>query len=218
MAGAGDLTVRPTKIVCVGRNYVGHASELGNVVPDEPLTFFKPPSSLLATGSPVLIPPDVGRVDFEGEIGLVLGARAHRIREADAWDHVSGVVAANDVTARDLQKRDKQWTRAKGLNSFCPVGNVVDARDVDPHSIEVVTRVNGDMRQHGEASDMAFSIPYLIAYISHLMVLEAGDLVLTGTPEGVGPLVPGDRVDVELNCGSTVTNPFQAGDPVIYTG
>lgn len=212
------LTVRPSKIICVGRNYLGHASELGNMVPDEPLTFFKPPSSLLAPGAPVSIPSDVGRVDFEGEIGLIIGPRAHRVSEADAWSHVRGVVAVNDVTARDLQRKDKQWTRAKGLNTFCPVGNVVPAEGVDPASLTVVTRVNGEERQHGEASDMAFSIPYLIAYISHMLTLEPGDLIATGTPEGVGPLEPGDEVEIEVSCGSSVSNPCESGDPVIFTG
>ncbi|NNF27695.1 MAG: fumarylacetoacetate hydrolase family protein [Gemmatimonadetes bacterium] len=218
MEGASGVPVQPSKIVCVGRNYVAHASELGNTVPDEPLTFFKPPSALLPSGSPVLIPPDVGRVDFEGEIGLVVGTRAHRVPEADAWSHVSGVVAVNDVTARELQRKDNQWTRAKGFNTFCPVGNVVPAADLDPGGLGVVTRVNGELRQQGHAGELAFSIPYLIAFISHMMTLEPGDLIATGTPEGVGPLAPGDRVDVELNCGSTVSNPFEAGEPVIYTG
>ena len=218
MAGDAGLSVRPSKIVCVGRNYVAHASELGNTVPDEPLTFFKPPSALLASGSPVLIPPDVGRVDFEGEIGLVIGTQADRISEAEAWSHVSGVVAVNDVTARELQRKDSQWTRAKGLNTFCPVGNVVPASQVDPAGLAVVTRVNGEVRQRGEAHEMAFSIPYLIAFISHMMTLEPGDLILTGTPEGVGPLTAGDRVEVELNCGSTVSNPFEEGEPVIFLG
>ncbi|MDH3225096.1 MAG: fumarylacetoacetate hydrolase family protein [Gemmatimonadota bacterium] len=218
MADAALPPIRPSKIICVGRNYVGHASELGNTVPEEPLTFFKPPSSLLPSGGTVLIPSDVGRVDFEGEIGLIMGRRAHRVSEAAAWSHVSGVVAVNDVTARALQRTDKQWTRAKGLNTFCPVGNVVPAEGVDPVSLQVVTRVNGEERQHGEATDMAFSIPYLIAYISHMMTLEPGDLIATGTPEGVGPLAPGDRVEVEVSCGSSVANPCEAGDPVIFSG
>ena len=212
------VSVQPTKIICVGRNYVAHASELGNAVPDEPLTFFKPRSALLAAGSPVLIPPDVGRVDFEGEIGLVVGTRAHRVSEADAWSHISGVVAVNDVTARELQRKDNQWTRAKGFNTFCPVGNVVPAAGLDPSDLSLVTRVNGEVRQQGHSSELAFSIPYLVAYISHMMTLEEGDLIATGTPEGVGPLAPGDRVEVELSCGSSVSNPCEAGAPVIYTG
>ena len=205
----------PTKIICVGRNYVAHAAELGNTIPDEPLLFFKPPSSLLASGQPVRIPSDVGRVDFEGEIGLTIGRRASRISQSEAWDHVSGIVALNDVTARDLQRKDSQWSRAKGLDTFCPVGNVVDAEGIDPTTLEVTTRVNGEERQHGVASDMAFSIPYLIAYMSHLMTLEPGDLIATGTPEGIGPLQPGDEVTVELSCGSTVSNGFEAGEPVL---
>ncbi|MGI9628312.1 MAG: fumarylacetoacetate hydrolase family protein [Longimicrobiales bacterium] len=199
----------------MGRNYVAHASELGNTVPDEPLIFFKPPSAVTQTGAPVLIPPDVGRVDFEGEIGLVIGKRAHRVSEDEAWDFVSGVAAMNDVTARELQRQDDQWTRAKGLNSFCPVGNVVDSAGLDPDNLTVVTQVNGEERQRGVSSEMAFSIRYLISYISHLFTLEPGDLILTGTPEGVGPLDPGDEVTVEIDCGSTVSNPFVSGEPVI---
>lgn len=210
-----SLPERPSKIVCVGRNYVGHASELGNEVPTEPLIFLKPPSSLVDGGASIPIPPDVGRVDFEGEIGLVMGRRAHRVTEAEAWSYVSGVVALNDVTARELQKKDSQWTRAKGLDAFCPVGNVVPAGEVDPASLEVTTRVNGEERQHGRASDMAFSIPYLVAYVSHLMTLEPGDLIATGTPEGVGPVTAGDEVTISLSCGSSVSNPFVPGEAVL---
>lgn len=209
------LAERPTKIVCVGRNYVGHASELGNVVPEEPLLFFKPPSALLDGGAPVAIPPDVGRVDFEGEIGLVIGRRARRVSEAEAWSHVSGVVALNDVTARELQRKDSQWTRAKGLDGFCPVGNVVPARDVDLETLELRTEVNGEERQRAQAGDMAFSIPYLVAYISHLMTLEPGDLIATGTPEGVGPVAVGDQVTVTLSCGSSVSTSFSPGEAVL---
>ena len=199
----------------MGRNYALHASELGNTVPDEPLIFFKPPSAVIASGDRVVMPADVGRVDFEGEIGLVVGQRAHRVTTSDAWSHIVGVAAMNDVTAREIQRKDSQWTRAKGLNTFCPVGNVVDASGIDPNGLQVVTRVNGEERQRGQASDMAFPIPYLIAYVSHLMTLEPGDLMLTGTPEGVGPLDEGDEVEVEVSCGTKVTNTFVRGAPVL---
>ena len=203
---------RPGKIVCVGRNYALHAEELGGTVPSEPLIFLKPPSAVIAAGEPVRMPLDVGRVDYEGEIGLVVGRRCRRVSEAAAWDHLSGVVAVNDVTARTLQQKDSQWTRAKGLDTFCPVGNVVEASSVDPSTLTVTTRVNGDVRQHGTTGEMVFSISRLVSFISHVMTLEAGDLIATGTPEGVGPVAPGDVVEVALSCGSSVRNPVEGGE------
>ena len=202
----------PGKIVCVGRNYADHAAELGNDVPDEPLIFLKPPSALIGAGEPIRIPPDAGRVDYEGEIGLVVGRRCRRVPEEDAWDHVGGVVAVNDVTARDLQRSDDQWTRAKGLDTFCPVGNVVDAEAVEPERLALTTRVNGELRQRAEASRMVFSLRRVVSFVSHVMTLEPGDLIATGTPEGVGPLSPGDIVEVALSCGSEVTSPVEGGD------
>jgi 2-keto-4-pentenoate hydratase/2-oxohepta-3-ene-1,7-dioic acid hydratase in catechol pathway len=203
---------RPGKIVCVGRNYARHAAELGSDVPSEPLIFLKPPSAVIAAGEPVRMPPDVGRVDYEGEIGLVVGRRCRRVSEAAAWAYLSGVVAVNDVTARTLQNKDSQWTRAKGLDTFCPVGNVVEASSVDPAALSVTTRVNGDVRQHGTTGEMVFSISRLVSFISHVMTLEAGDLIATGTPEGVGPVAPGDVVEVSLSCGSSVRNPVEGGE------
>ena len=205
------MTPRPGKIVCVGRNYARHAAELGHDVPVEPLIFLKPPSSVIAAGKPVRMPADVGRVDYEGEIGVVVGRRCRRVSEDDAWDHLSGVVAVNDVTARDLQRRDGQWTRAKGLDTFCPVGNVVEAASVDPSDLSVTARVNGGVRQHGTTAEMVFSIPTLVSFISRVMTLEAGDLIATGTPEGVGPVSPGDTVEVSLSCGSSVLSPIERG-------
>lgn len=206
------MNARPGKIVCVGRNYAAHAAELGGEVPEEPLIFLKPPSAVIAAGDPVRVPPDVGRVDFEGEIGLVMSRRCRRVSEADAWSHVGGVVAVNDVTARDLQRKDSQWTRAKGLDTFCPVGNVVDAGEVEPGKLALTTRVNGEVRQQAGAELMAFSLCRLVSFISRVMTLEAGDLVATGTPEGVGPLSPGDIVEVSLSCGSSVSNPVEGGE------
>lgn len=203
---------RPGKIVCVGRNYADHAAELGSDVPSEPLIFMKPPSAVISAGDAVRVPPDVGRVDYEGEIGLVVMRRCRRVSEADAWSHVGGVVAVNDVTARDLQRKDSQWTRAKGLDTFCPLGNVVDAAEVEPDTLTVTTRVNGGVRQRGSADQMVFSLRHLVSFISHIMTLEAGDLIATGTPEGVGPLSAGDVVEVSLSCGSSVRNPVEGGD------
>jgi 2-keto-4-pentenoate hydratase/2-oxohepta-3-ene-1,7-dioic acid hydratase in catechol pathway len=191
----------------VGRNYVAHAAELGNEVPAEPLLFLKPPSALLAPGAAILIPPQSKRVDFEGEIAVRIGRRARDVAEARAWSHVGEVLPLNDVTARDLQRADDQWSRAKGFDTFCPVGEPVPAESLDPAALQVITRVNGEVRQHGYARDMAFSIPFLVSYISHVMTLEPGDLIATGTPDGIGPLAPGDEVEVEIPGVGSVANP-----------
>ena len=205
---------RPSKIVCVGRNYALHAAELGNTVPAEPLIFLKPPSALIPSGAAVRVPPDVGRVDYEGEIGLVIGRRCRRVSEDEAWSFVGAVVAANDITARDLQRTDGQWARAKGMDTFCPVGNPVDAASVDLSSLSLATLVDGRERQRASAEEMAFSPRRIVSFVSHMMTLEEGDLVLTGTPDGIGPLSPGETVTVELSCGSKVTNAVEAGDPI----
>ncbi|MGK7311009.1 MAG: fumarylacetoacetate hydrolase family protein [Candidatus Longimicrobiales bacterium M2_2A_002] len=189
---------RPGKIVCVGRNYVKHAEELGNTVPDEPLLFLKPPSALIGDGETIVRPPESSRVEHEGEIAVVIGARCRHVAEADALDHVVGLVALNDVTARDLQQKDSQWSRAKGFDTFCPVGPVAAAEGVDWDALEVTCSVDGQLRQQGRAGDMAFPIPFLVAYISRIMTLEPGDLIATGTPEGVGPLTAGCEVVVEV--------------------
>jgi 2-keto-4-pentenoate hydratase/2-oxohepta-3-ene-1,7-dioic acid hydratase in catechol pathway len=200
--------LRPGKIVCVGRNYSEHAKELGNEVPKEPLIFLKPPSSVVLEGEAILLPPASSRVEFEGEIGVVIGKTLTRVSEADAARGIRGIVAVNDVTARDLQKSDSQWTRAKGFDTFCPLGEE-SSKLPDLGSLSVVTRVNGVERQRGKSSEMVFSIPSLLAYISQIMTLEPGDLVATGTPSGVGPLVPGDVVEVEIPGVSRVSNPVQ---------
>ncbi len=198
--------IKPSKIVCVGRNYAKHAAELGNDVPAEPLIFLKPPSSLVFDGDDIVLPEGVGRVDFEGEIGVVIGREARKVDVADAWSHVEALVAVNDVTARDLQRADDQWTRAKGFDSFCPVGSPVPLADVDLSALGVTTRVNGEVRQQGPASDMAFDIPTIIAHISRIMTLHPGDLIATGTPDGIGPLAEGDEVEVEVGGVGSVTN------------
>lgn len=198
--------MRLSKIVCVGRNYVEHARELGNDVPREPLIFLKPPSSVVADGQPIELTPMSKQVEFEGEIGIIIGERLRNADETQARAAVLAITAVNDVTARDLQKTDSQWTRAKGFDTFCPVGLPQEAPS-DLSTLEVVTRVNGKERQRGKASQMAFSIPFLLSYISKIMTLEPGDLVATGTPAGVGTLQPGDVVEVEVPGVSRVTNP-----------
>ena len=197
---------RPSKIVCVGRNYVDHAKELGNEVPKEPLIFLKPPSSVIGDGQPIRLPKLSKQVEFEGEIGVIVGERLSNATQDQARAAIAAIAAVNDVTARDLQKSDSQWTRAKGFDTFCPVGVPNEAPN-DLGSLQVVTRVNGVERQRATASQMAFSIPTVLSYISKVMTLEAGDLVLTGTPAGVGTLNPGDVVEVEVLGVSKVSNP-----------
>ena len=202
--------VTPSKIVCVGRNYREHAAELGNEVPAEPLLFFKPPSSLLKPGGTILLPPASSRVDHEGEIAIVIGHRAARLQAGfDPRAIIRGYTLANDVTARDLQKKDGQWTRAKGFDTFCPVGPWV-SDEVDPAAgLVLETRVNGELRQHGTTADFIFTIPQLLVYITAAITIEAGDLVLTGTPSGVGPLQPGDSVEVSGEGLGTLRNQVQ---------
>jgi 2-keto-4-pentenoate hydratase/2-oxohepta-3-ene-1,7-dioic acid hydratase in catechol pathway len=199
----------PSKIVCVGRNYGAHARELGNEVPAEPLVFLKPPSALLADGAPIVVPPEVGRVDYEGEIAFVVGRRARRVREEDAADHLSHVLPANDVTARELQRRDGQWTRAKGFDTFLPVGTPVPLEEGIMGSLRIETRLNGTLVQEGRSEEMAFPPAFLLSWVSHVMTLEPGDLILTGTPSGVGPLVPGDEVEVRIPGVGTLRNPVE---------
>ncbi len=201
-------SARPGKIVCVGRNYREHAKELGNEVPKEPLIFLKPPSSVVWGGEAIVLPGASSKVEYEGEIGVVIGKTLTRVSEGEAERGIRAIVAVNDVTARDLQKTDSQWTRAKGFDTFCPLGEE-SSKLPDLGSLSVVTRVNGVERQRGKSSEMVFSIPSLLAYISHIMTLETGDLVATGTPSGVGPLVPGDVVEVEIPGVSRVSNPVQ---------
>ena len=201
---------RPGKIVCVGRNYVAHAKELGNDMPERPLLFLKPPSAVIAPGAPIELPGASQRVEFEGEIGIVIGTRLQRAGEDEARAAIRGIVALNDVTARDLQNSDGQWTRAKGFDTFCPVGPEAPVPG-DLDALTVVSRVNGVERQRGSAREMAFKIPTILSYISHVMTLEPGDLVATGTPAGVGPLAPGDEVEIEVVGLSTVRIPVVAG-------
>jgi 2-keto-4-pentenoate hydratase/2-oxohepta-3-ene-1,7-dioic acid hydratase in catechol pathway len=197
-----------SKIVCVGRNYAAHARELGNDVPERPLLFLKPPSALIADGTPIILPPDSRQVEHEAEIGVMIGRTARHVPEAEAMACVAGYMPLNDVTARDLQALDVQFARSKGFDTFCPIGMPV-ARD-DWHDLEVIGRVNGTVRQHGRASEMAFGIPAIIAYVSRIMTLVPGDIIATGTPEGVGPLRDGDIVEIEIPGIGTISNPVQA--------
>ena len=187
--------VRPSKIVCIGRNYAAHAKELGNEVPAEPLLFLKAPSSVIGPGEAVVLPKESERVEYEAELGVVIGQRVRRIAREQAMSAVYGYTCVIDVTARDLQKKDGQWTRAKGFDTFCPVGPWVETElDRDPGDLAITLSVDGAVRQSGRTSQMVHSIPALIAYASAAMTLEPGDLLVTGTPEGVGPLAPGNKV------------------------
>ncbi len=202
---------RPGKIIGIGRNYRDHAAELGNTVPATPLLFLKPASAVIAHGAPIVLPRESARVEFEGEIGVVIGQRLRRVTEADAIGGIAGLTCVNDVTARDLQRSDEQWTRAKGFDTFCPLGpRVVPLEPGRFVELEVLCRVNGVERQHGRAHDMVFPIPMLVAYVSQVMTLERGDLIATGTPAGVGPLHPGDVVEVEIPGVGVLRNPVVA--------
>ena len=202
--------VQPSKIVCVGRNYREHAAELGNPMPSEPLLFLKAPSALVGDGGAIELPSVSQRVEHEGELAVVIGRTCSRVSDAEnPLDYVLGYTCLNDVTARDLQKRDVQFTRAKSFDTFCPVGPVVET-ELDPLDLQVETRVNGEVRQRGRTSVMAFPVPYLIRYISHIMTLLPGDVVSTGTPAGVGPLADGDVCEVEVEGIGVLRNPVRA--------
>lgn len=189
----------PSKIVCVGRNYPEHAKELGNEVPAEPLIFLKPPSSLIGDGDRIVYPALSQRVDFEGELGVIIGRRARNVSRESAFDHVLGYTIVNDITARDLQKKDGQWTRGKGFDTFCAVGPCMVPRDeFDLASARVITRLDGAVKQDAPVSEMMFFVDAIISYVSAFMTLEPGDLIATGTPPGVGPMQPGSNVQVEI--------------------
>jgi len=206
---------QPTKIVAIGRNYVEHAKEHQAEVPPEPLIFLKPPSAVIAHGQAIVLPPQSKQVEHEGELAVVIGARAKNASEADAWAHVLGVTCANDVTARDLQRSDGQWSRAKGFDTFCPLGPWIriGMAPEQTGALSVVCRVNGQVRQSGNTRDMVFGIPRLIAHISAAMTLEPGDVILTGTPAGVGPLREGDVVEVEIESIGVLRNTVRASAP-----
>ena len=199
----------PTKIVCVGRNYVEHAKELGNELPKVPLIFMKPPSSIIASGETILLPSQSAQVEHEAELVVVIGKRGRHIAAGTAKKHIFGYTLGNDVTARDLQKSDNQWTRAKGFDTFCPFGPWIDT-EFDPSDAVITCRVNGQMRQMASTRDMVFTVGVLIAYISSIMTLEPGDLIFTGTPAGVGELKDGDEVSVEIEGLGLIKNKVKA--------
>jgi len=190
--------IRPSKIVCVGRNYREHAAELGNKMPDEPLLFLKAPSAIIYSGDEIVLPSASQQVEHEGELGVVIGRVARNIpSDEDPLSYVLGYTCVNDVTARDLQRKDVQFTRGKSFDTFCPVGPWIET-DIDPGNVTVETRLNGEVKQKGNTADMAFPVAFLIRYISEIMTLYPGDLIATGTPAGVSRMNPGDIVEVEV--------------------
>ncbi len=196
----------PTKIVAIGRNYRDHAAELGNDVPPEPLIFLKPPSALIGHDQEIVYPPQSKRMDYEGELGIVIGTRAHGLKSpAEARGFIFGYTIINDVTARDLQKADVQFTRAKGFDTFCPVGPFIET-ELDAANVVVETYLNGERRQHASTASMAFSPDTLVQYVSNIMTLEPGDLISTGTPAGIGPMQRGDVVEVKIDAIGTLRN------------
>jgi 2-keto-4-pentenoate hydratase/2-oxohepta-3-ene-1,7-dioic acid hydratase in catechol pathway len=200
--------VYPSKILCIGRNYRDHATEMGNDVPTEPLLFLKPPSALLAPNGIVRMPKISTRVDYEGELGIVISRRCHNIGpDEDVRPYIRGYVIVNDVTARDLQKSDGQWSRAKGFDTFCPAGPIV-SNEIDPLEtpVTVTTHLNGTLKQQGSTADLIFPIPHLLRYITAAITLMPGDIIPTGTPAGVGPLQPGDRIQVSIDGLGTLEN------------
>jgi len=208
--------VTPSKIICVGRNYIEHAREHGVEVPDYPLLFLKPPSAIIAQGEAILLPPQSSQVEHEAELAVVIGKRGHWIQPEDAREHILGFTLANDVTARDLQRTDGQWTRGKGFDTFCPLGPWIETQ-FDAADSLLVCRVNGEIRQMASTGEMVFSISQLVAYASTIMTLEPGDVILTGTPAGVGPLHAGDIIEIEVEGLGVLRNPVlqaQAGGQI----
>jgi 2-keto-4-pentenoate hydratase/2-oxohepta-3-ene-1,7-dioic acid hydratase in catechol pathway len=203
----------PTKIVAVGRNYAEHAAEFGNVVPSEPLLFFKPPSAVIGPAESILLPPQSERVEHEAELCLVIARRCKAVSPDEAWDFVLGVTCGNDVTARDIQRLDKQWTRGKGFDTSAPLGPwiVTGLSAAVVSDLSISCQVNGTYRQMGSTRDMVYSPSELVSYISQMITLEPGDVVMTGTPAGVGPLEPGDLVEVTIEGVGTLSNPVRAG-------
>lgn len=197
-----------SKVVAVGKNYREHAEEMGGEAPAEPLLFLKPNTSVIGPGDAIVLPPESAQVEHEGELAVVIGRVARRVSEADAASVIFGYTIANDVTARDLQRRDGQWTRAKGFDTFCPLGPVI-ATDLDFERGVIETSVNGERRQHGRLADMVHSVSTIVAYASNVFTLLPGDVILTGTPAGVGPIVDGDRVEVTVSGLGTLANPVR---------
>jgi 2-keto-4-pentenoate hydratase/2-oxohepta-3-ene-1,7-dioic acid hydratase in catechol pathway len=205
------IPVRPTKIIGIGRNYLEHARELGNEIPAVPIIFFKPTTALIGPGDTILLPHVSTRVEFEAEIGIVIGQRIRHAETAAAERAIEGYICVNDVTCRDLQKTDGQWGRAKGFDTFCPAGPRVGT-GLDWRGLELICRVNGTERQRARATDMHFSIPELVSFLSGIMTLEPGDLIATGTPAGTAPLRDGDVVEVEIPGVGILSNPVRADE------
>ncbi|HSE49565.1 MAG TPA: fumarylacetoacetate hydrolase family protein [Terriglobales bacterium] len=202
--------VMPSKIIGVGRNYKDHAKELGNEPPAELLTFLKAPSTVIAPGATIVLPKISERVDYEGELGVIIGRRCRNLADdEDVKPYIRGYTCVNDVTARDLQHKDAQWTRAKGFDTFCPVGPIV-TDDLDPTAVQVTTKLNGETKQSGNTKDFIFPVALVIRAVSRVMTLLPGDLITTGTPAGVGPMKPGDVVEVTIPGVGTLKNPVAA--------
>ncbi len=198
--------VIPTKIVCVGRNYVGHAEEMGNEVPEQPLLFLKPPTTVIGPMQQIRYPASSNELSYEAELAVVIGTVTRNVDIEDVGPHIMGYTAANDITARDHQRTDGQWTRAKGFDTFCPLGPAIDT-DIDPQEgLSIISRVNGEIRQSGSTADMVFGVGHLVSYISNIMTLLPGDVILTGTPEGVGSVNPGDKIEVQIEGIGVLTN------------
>jgi 2-keto-4-pentenoate hydratase/2-oxohepta-3-ene-1,7-dioic acid hydratase in catechol pathway len=202
--------VTPTKVVCVGLNYRNHIAEMGHDTPTEPVIFIKPSTAVTGPGQPIVLPPGVGRVDHEAELGVVIGRRTHRVSPSIARDCVLGFTCGNDVTARDIQKVDGQWTRAKGFDTFCPIGPWVS--DIDPTDLKLECIVNGEVRQSARTSDMLFDAYQLVSFVSSVMTLVPGDVILTGTPGGISELHAGDVVEVRIEGVGSLTNPVVAAE------
>lgn len=201
--------VLPSKVIGVGKNFPAHAAEFGSEVPEEPLLFFKPSTAVSGPGDPIPLPPISRRVDYEGELAVVIGRVARNVRAEDAFRSILGYTCGNDVTLRDLQKKDGQWARAKGFDGSCPLGPWIET-ELDPTDVRIETRVNGETRQFASTRDLVFGVATLVEFISAFTTLLPGDVILTGTPEGVGPLAPGDRVEVEVEGIGVLANPVEA--------
>jgi len=198
--------VLPSKVVCLGKNYAAHAAEFGGQVPEEPLVFLKPSTSVAGPGDPIPLLPISNRVDFEGELAVVIGRIARNVRAEEAFRYILGYTCGNDVTLRDLQKKDEQWARAKGFDGSCPLGPWVET-ELDPIDVHLETRLNGEVRQSASTSDMVFGVATIIEFVTEFMTLLPGDVIMTGTPEGVGKLEPGDKVEIEIDGIGVLMNP-----------
>ena len=201
--------VFPTKVVCVGKNYLEHAEEMGSEAPEEPLVFLKPATAVVGPGAAVVYPPESRELHHEAELAIVVGSVSRRVAAEDASSHILGYTAANDVTARDLQRRDGQWTRAKGFDTFCPLGPAIET-ELDPQGLRISGSVNGVLRQEATTDDMIFGVAEIFEHVTAVMTLLPGDVILTGTPSGVGPVEPGDLMEVEIERIGSLRNPVVA--------